>query len=183
LASALTSVVTIEDETGHGSGCVLSSDGFILTNHHVVLDTQLVHTVHFQDGTSLEAEIVRYHPLYDLALLKVDTTGLVPFRADLRLETVEIGDDVFAMGTPYDVDLGASVTRGIVSAIRKDGKRNLIQTDVSISPGNSGGALVRADGTLIGIVNEKIMELGVEGIGFAIPLHFIEDALMVRYGR
>ena len=181
LASALSSVVTIEDETGHGSGCVLSSDGFILTNHHVVLDTQLVHTVHFHDGTSLEAKIVRYHPLYDLALLKVDTTGLVPFQTDLRLETVEIGDDVFAMGTPYDVDLGASVTRGIVSAIRKDGKRNLIQTDVSISPGNSGGALVRGDGTLIGVVNEKIMELGVEGIGFAIPLHFIEDALMVRY--
>lgn len=181
LATTLASVVTVEDAFGHGSGCILSSDGYILTNHHVVGDTQVVHTVHFQDGTHLDAALIRYHPLYDLALLKVDTVGLQAFHPELARESVEVGDDVFAMGTPYDVDLGASVTRGIVSAMRKDGKRTLIQTDVSISPGNSGGALVRSDGTLVGIVNEKIMELGVEGIGFAIPFHFVEEALMLRY--
>lgn len=182
LAQALSSVVTIEDDYGHGSGCILSQDGYILTNHHVVLDTTATQTIHFHDGSKRKAELVRYHPLYDLALLKVDTTGLQPFRPELERMAVEVGDDVFAMGTPYDVALGASVTRGIVSSMRKDGKRTLIQTDVSISPGNSGGALVRHDGTLVGVVNEKIMELGVEGIGFAIPLHYIEEALMLRYG-
>ncbi len=181
LAQALSSVVTIEDDYGHGSGCILSQDGYILTNHHVVLDTTATQTIHFQDGSKRKAELVRYHPLYDLALLKVDTLGLQPFRPELERLAVEVGDDVFAIGTPYDVALGASVTRGIVSSMRKDGKRTLIQTDVSISPGNSGGALVRHDGTLVGVVNEKIMELGVEGIGFAIPLHYIEEALMLRY--
>lgn len=181
LSEALASVVTIEDDYGHGSGCILSSDGYILTNHHVVLDTTQQQTVHFQDGSKRKAELIRYHPLYDLALLKVDTTGLRPFQPDLRRDAMDVGDDVFAMGTPYDIALGASVTRGIVSSTRKDGKRSLIQTDVSISPGNSGGALVRQDGTLVGVVNEKIMELGVEGIGFAIPLHHIEEALMLRY--
>lgn len=181
LSSALASIVTIEDEYGHGSGCILSEDGYILTNHHVVLDTAAIQTIHFHDGSSRIAELVRYHPLFDLALLKVDTMELQPFMPELDEVAVEVGDDVFAMGTPYDVALGASVTRGIVSAMRKDGKRQLIQTDVSISPGNSGGALVRADGTLVGVVNEKVMELGVEGIGFAIPLHYLEEALMVRY--
>ena len=179
ISSALSSVVTIDAADGHGSGCILSSDGYIVTNHHVVSDPTLDYTVYFDNGQSLPATIVRYHPIYDLALLHVDTVGLQPFYVSLD-ESIDVGEETFAMGTPYDIDLGASVTKGIISGKRKDGERTLIQTDVSISPGNSGGALVHTDGTLIGIVNEKVLGMGVEGIGFAIPAHLIQEALMVR---
>lgn len=179
ISSALSAVVTIDAEDGHGSGCILSPDGYIVTNHHVVSDPTLDYTVYFDNGKSLPATIVRFHPIYDLALLHVDTVGLQPFCVSLD-ESINVGEETFAMGTPYDIDLGASVTKGIISGKRKDGERTLIQTDVSISPGNSGGALVHTDGTLIGIVNEKVLGMGVEGIGFAIPTHLIEKALMVR---
>ncbi|MFZ9055260.1 MAG: trypsin-like peptidase domain-containing protein, partial [Flavobacteriales bacterium] len=76
-----------------------------------------------------------------------------------------------------------SVTKGIISGKRKDGNRTLIQTDVSISPGNSGGALIDSDGTLIGVVNEKVLGTGVEGIGFAIPAAVLSEALMLEFKR
>lgn len=180
VASALESVVTVAADDGHGSGCIISSNGYIVTNQHVVSDTDLPYTVYFNSGASSAAEIVRYHPVYDLALLKVDTTGLTPFALDLS-ETINVGEEAYAMGTPYDIDLGASVTKGIISGKRKDGERTLIQTDVSISPGNSGGALINAEGVLIGVVNEKVLGLGVEGIGFAIPTHVIEEALSIEF--
>ena len=179
ISKALASVVTIDAADGHGSGCILSSDGYIVTNHHVVSDPTLDYTVYFDNGQALPASIVRFHPIYDLALLHVDTVGLQPFFISLD-ESIDVGEETFAMGTPYDIDLGASVTKGIISGKRKDGERTLIQTDVSISPGNSGGALVHTDGTLIGIVNEKVLGMGVEGIGFAIPAHLIQEALMIQ---
>lgn len=182
VATALESVVTVAADDGHGSGCILSSDGYIVTNQHVVSDTSLIYTVYFNSGSSSKAKIVRYHPVYDLALLKVDTTDLVPFALDLS-ESINVGEEAYAMGTPYDLDLGASVTKGIISGKRKDGERTLIQTDVSISPGNSGGALINSKGTLIGVVNEKVLGLGVEGIGFAIPTHVIEEALLIQFQR
>ena len=180
VASALESVVTVAADDGHGSGCIISSNGYIVTNQHVVSDTDLPYTVYFNSGASSAAEIVRYHPVYDLALLKVDTTGLTPFALDMS-EAINVGEEAYAMGTPYDIDLGASVTKGIISGKRKDGERTLIQTDVSISPGNSGGALINAEGVLIGVVNEKVLGLGVEGIGFAIPTHVIEEALSIKF--
>jgi hypothetical protein len=182
VARALPSVVTIDASDGHGSGCIISEDGWIVTNHHVIADTSLTYEVYFEDGSKREATIERWEPLYDLALLKVDTTGLVPFAIDLS-EGIPVGDEVYAIGTPFDVELGATLTKGIISGRRKDGNRTLIQSDVSISPGNSGGALVDAQGTLIGIVNQKIFGMGVEGIGFAIPAHYLEDALGLKWSE
>lgn len=180
VSKAIPSVVTIRAEDGHGSGCIVSEDGWIITNHHVVEDTSLTYDVYFEDGTHLEAEIERWEPLFDLALLKVDTTGLQPFEVDLS-EGIDVGEEVYAIGTPFDVELGATLTKGIISGRRKDGNRTLIQTDVSISPGNSGGALVNNKGVLIGVVNQKIFGLGVEGIGFAIPAHYLENALFLDW--
>lgn len=182
VAKALESVVTIAAADGHGSGCIVGTDGYIVTNQHVVSDTALTYTVYFNSGSIAEATILRYHPVYDLALLKVDTTGLQPFALDLS-QSINVGEEAYAMGTPYDIDLGASVTKGIISGKRKDGERTLIQTDVSISPGNSGGALINSEGILIGVVNEKVLGLGVEGIGFAIPTHVIEEALSIKFER
>jgi len=182
VAKALESVVTIAAADGHGSGCIVGTDGYIVTNQHVVSDTALTYTIYFNSGSIAEATILRYHPVYDLALLKVDTTGLQPFALDLS-QSINVGEEAYAMGTPYDIDLGASVTKGIISGKRKDGERTLIQTDVSISPGNSGGALINSEGILIGVVNEKVLGLGVEGIGFAIPTHVIEEALSIKFER
>jgi S1-C subfamily serine protease len=180
VSAALESVVTVAAHDGHGSGCIVSSDGYILTNYHVIADGELDYTVHFQNGRQRQAEVVRYHPLYDLALLKVDTIGLKPFYIDAD-QPIDVGEEAYALGTPYDIDLGASVTKGIISGKRKDGSRTLIQTDVSISPGNSGGALISSSGQLIGVVNEKVLGMGVEGIGFAIPAFHIADALMLEF--
>ena len=138
-------------------------------------------TLHFQDGEKRTARVVRYHPVHDLALLKVEATGLTPFHLNLS-ESIDVGEAAYALGTPYDIDLGASVTKGIISGKRKDAHRTLIQTDVSISPGNSGGALIDESGTLIGIVNEKVLGMGVEGIGFAIYTHVIPEALKSNSG-
>lgn len=180
VSSALESVVTVAAADGHGSGCIVSHDGYILTNYHVIADGDLDYQVHFQNGEQLLAQVVRYHPLYDLALLKVDTVGLKPFYINLT-QSIDVGEEAYALGTPYDIDLGASVTKGIISGKRKDGNRTLIQTDVSISPGNSGGALISSTGELIGVVNEKVLGMGVEGIGFAIPAFHISDALMLEF--
>ncbi len=180
VASAVESIVTIEDESGHGSGCILDATGWILTNHHVASDTATRFTVTFHDGTQREGRLVRYHPVWDLALVKVEAEGLRPFAIDVAAFP-ELGEDVFAIGTPYDVGLGATLTRGIVSGNRRDGARTLIQTDVSISPGNSGGALARPDGTLVGIVTEKIMDEGVEGLGFAMPVTELPRLLGVQW--
>lgn len=180
VALALSSVVTVEASDGHGSGCVLSNDGYIVTNYHVIADGATTYQIHFQDGSIQEARVIRYHPVYDLALLKVEAQGLQPFHLNLS-ERIDVGEEAFALGTPYDIDLGASVTKGIISGKRKDAHRTLIQTDVSISPGNSGGALISQEGTLLGIVNEKVLGLGVEGIGFAIPTYLLPQALKVEF--
>ena len=180
VAEALQSVVTVEATDGHGSGCIVSEDGYIVTNYHVIADGAHAYPVHFQDGEKRTARVVRYHPVYDLALLKVDEEGLTPFHLNFS-ESIDVGEPTYALGTPYAIDLGASVTKGIISGKRKDANRTLIQTDVSISPGNSGGALIDEKGTLIGIVNEKVLGMGVEGIGFAIPAHVLPDALKLEF--
>ena len=151
-----------------------------MTNYHVIADGASSYSVHFQDGEKRTAQVVRYHPVHDLALLKVEATGLAPFHLN-QSETIDVGEAAYALGTPYAIDLGASVTKGIISGKRKDAHRTLIQTDVSISPGNSGGALIDEQGTLIGIVNEKVLGMGVEGIGFAIPTHVLPDALKLKF--
>ena len=182
VSAAVPSVVTVAASDGHGSGCIISSDGYIVTNYHVIADGSLDYSIHFHDGSVLPATVVRYHPLHDLALLKVDATDLIPFHVQTN-GAIDVGEEAYALGTPYDIDLGASVTKGIISGKRKDGNRTLIQTDVSISPGNSGGALIDANGTLIGVVNEKVLGMGVEGIGFAIPAAVLSEALMLEFKR
>ena len=139
-------MVTITSENGHGSGCILASEGWIVTNHHVVDDTTAQYDVHFADGSSLPADIVRWDPVVDVALLKVDTT----------------------------------VTRGIISSRRGKGMLQRLQTDVPISPGNSGGALLDEDGRWIGVVNAKLVAFEVDGIGFAIPVEALPRALRLE---
>ncbi len=179
ISETLDAVVTITSEEGHGSGCILDEAGWIVTNHHVVDDTTARYEVHFADGSSLPADIVRWDPVVDVALLKVDSTGLSTLALRPADEPIDIGDAVYAVGTPYDQGLDATVTRGIISSRRGKGIHQRLQTDVPISPGNSGGALLDEDGRWVGVVNAKLVAMEVDGIGFAIPVETLPRALGV----
>lgn len=161
---------------GQGSGVVVSESGYILTNNHVVENASEV-SVSFQDGRVLDAKVIGTDPQTDLAVLKVEGDESFPFATMADSEQIEVGDVVFAIGNPLGV--GQTVTMGIVSAkgrtdlnMIRDGFEDFIQTDASINQGNSGGALVDAQGRLIGI-NAMILtdgrSTGNIGIGFAIP--------------
>ncbi len=163
---------------GVGSGVIISEDGFIVTNNHVVTDQRGEDAdevlVRLTDGQELEATIVGRDPLTDVAILKVDAEDLPAIRiADS--DNIKVGDVVFAIGNPLGV--GLTVTQGIVSATQRqigiygeNGYESFIQTDASINPGNSGGALIDSLGRLIGVNSAILSQSGGNiGIGFAIP--------------
>ncbi len=186
LDKAQPSVVTIQ--TGHddsifggsGSGVVISEDGLILTNAHVVEGAGGVITVRFNDGTTAPAELVGAETAQDIALIRARRTGLTPAvlgsSANLR-----VGDDVVAIGNALNLGGDPSVTRGIVSAKDRsisDGRvslEHLIQTDAAINPGNSGGPLVDAEGRVVGI-NTAIIE-GAQNVGFSIAIDSVKDLI------
>ncbi|MCC7339740.1 MAG: Do family serine endopeptidase [Bryobacterales bacterium] len=180
---------------GAGSGVVVSAEGYILTNNHVVEDSDEV-TVTFSNGRTEKAKVVGTDPPTDLAVLKVEPKGLdlepIQF-ADS--DSVEVGDLAFAIGNPLGI--GQTVTMGIVSATGRTmgiirtgeksgapqaGYEDFIQTDAAINRGNSGGALITVDGRLMGINSAIISQSGGnEGIGFAIPMNmarFVMDQLI-----
>jgi serine protease Do len=176
---AVSAVVTVISNLGHGSGCIISKNGFILTNHHVINgDTSDIKVKINNNTRNLKAKVIRMNSLVDLALIKVDTVFKNYLNIDLS-DTASIGEDVFAIGTPKDISLGQSISKGIVSGRRKFGDNNYFQTDVSINSGNSGGALIDKKNNLIGIINAKLFGFGIEGVGFAIPITVIKESLKI----
>ena len=158
-------------QAGLGSGVIVSADGYILTNNHVIEGADEIEVV-LTDGRAARAKVVGTDPETDLAVLKLALTGL-PAMVFAQSDQAEVGDRVLAIGNPFGV--GQTVTSGIVSALGRNRLgintfENFIQTDAAINPGNSGGALVTADGALLGI-NTAIYSRsgGSMGIGFAIP--------------
>jgi len=153
-----------------GSGIVISADGYILTNNHVVENASKVH-VTFAGDREYEAEVIGTDPPTDVALIKIEAAGL-PYLEIADSDQLRVGDQVMAIGNPFGV--GQTVTLGIVSALGRNiglmDYSDLIQTDAAINPGNSGGALVNMDGVLVGM-NAAILSRsgGSQGIGFAIP--------------
>ena len=164
-----------EDESsggGMGSGVIVSAEGYILTNHHVIEGAQAIE-VALNDGRTAMAKVIGTDSETDLALLKIDLPKL-PTIVLGQMETLQVGDAVLAIGNPFGV--GQTVTSGIVSALGRkqlgiNTFENFIQTDAAINPGNSGGALVDANGLLMGI-NTAIYSRsgGNMGIGFAVPV-------------
>ena len=163
---------------GVGSGVIVSPDGYIITNHHVIQGESGQEAdeilVKLNDGRELEAKVIGSDPLTDVAIIKVEANNLPTVRiADS--DNIRVGDVVFAIGNPMGV--GLTVTQGIVSATKRaigiygeSGYESFIQTDASINPGNSGGALVDSKGRLVGINSAIISRSGGNiGIGFAIP--------------
>ena len=179
VSTAAKSVVIVETSDGHGSGCIISNDGYIVTNAHVVGEEEQVKVL-MADGLEAKGHVVRVNLEMDLALIKIDTDGLTAFQLP-NASSAEIGADVFAIGTPADKELGQTITKGIISGRRKIEGHSLLQTDVSINGGNSGGALVSHSGQLLGIVNAKLVGHGIEGIGFAIPAEQVSEALQLKF--
>ncbi len=156
---------------GAGSGVIYSEDGYIITNNHVIDGASNI-KVTLHDGTEYDATLVATDSMTDVAVIKVDATGLQPITMG-DMDNVNVGDAVVAIGNPLGT-LSGTATEGIVSALEReitlDGKQmSLIQTSASINPGNSGGGLFDQYGNLIGIVVAKSSGSDVEGLGFAIP--------------
>ncbi len=168
-----------EPRQGLGSGVIISKDGYIVTNYHVIENADVITVQVNGNGTTYKANVVGKDPKSDLAVIKIDVQKELSPILMGRSNKLEIGDVVFAIGNPFGV--GQSVTQGIISAQHKDSVgineyENFIQTDASINPGNSGGALVDSRGALIGI-NSAIMTRsgGNNGIGFAIEVDMVRN--------
>ena len=175
-------------ERNLGSGVIVTADGYILTNNHVVDGADEIKVTQEKEKIEFTAKIVGRDPKTDIAVLKIDGKDL-PFATLADSEKVEVGDVVLAIGNPFGI--GQTVTMGIVSATRRGGLRiedyeDFIQTDASINPGNSGGALMDAQGRLIGI-NTAILSRsgGNQGVGFAVPINLARHVLeqIVRDGK
>lgn len=170
-----------------GTGIIMTADGYIVTNTHV-LDGGYAVTVTLSDGTEHEAKLVGADTISDLAVLKIEVTGLTPAQFG-DSSGLQVGDSVVTIGNPLGEDLRGTMTNGIISAINRDitydgHLMTLIQTNAAINEGNSGGPLINMYGQVIGITNMKAVSTnGVEGIGFAIPtasVHTVVDALIAE---
>ena len=164
-------------QSGAGSGIIISADGYILTNSHVVNSADSIR-VYLSDGTDYPALLVGEDTINDMAILKIAAENLTPaLFGDSSL--LEVGELAVAIGNPLG-EVNGSVTAGIISALERtltiDGKdMTVLQTDAAINPGNSGGALINSFGEVIGIVTAKTSSISVEGIGYAIPVNHVKE--------
>lgn len=187
---------TGNQQSSEGSGIITSSDGYIITNYHVVsyadpksgYGDRTTLEVFLPDGRSAKATFVGGDSENDLAVLKIGLTGLKAAALGTSAN-LEVGELAVAIGNPLGMEFAGSVTVGVVSALNRkiDGEEsslNLIQTDAAINPGNSGGALVNSQGQVIGINTAKISETGVEGLGFAIAIDDAKPIIssLIAYG-
>ncbi len=176
------------DPTAEGSGIIISEDGYIATNAHVVDGATSLKVV-TSDGTSYEATLVGSDDVSDLAVLKIDATGLTAAEFG-SADDLSVGDQVIAIGNPGGSAFASSVTVGYVSALNREITTEsgytmyCVQTDAAINPGNSGGALVNQYGQVVGINSSKIVSTGYEGLGFAIPSDTAQPILtsLINYG-
>ena len=174
IAKAGSAVVSIVVADGHGSGVLVSPDGYILTNRHVAGDSGKVRVV-WADGSESPGQVLRADRKRDVALVKVDDPKAQPLA--IRHEPAQLSETVFAIGTPLEKDLAGTLTRGIVSGLRITDGQPFIQSDVVINHGNSGGPLLDEKGQVIGLTVSGMESGGaMMGINFFIP---IDDALKV----
>jgi S1-C subfamily serine protease len=173
IEEAVKSVVIIRTDSGQGTGFIISSDGYIVTNYHIIEDETDVQVITYEEET-IDTTVVGYNQNFDIVLLKI------PGRyEELKLadsNDIQIGEKVIAIGNPYGLEF--SVTSGIVSAVHREGINGVeayVQVDAPLNPGNSGGPLINTDGKVIGINNFKVGE--AESLGFALESNYIEGVV------
>jgi serine protease Do len=170
-------VVTVFAHEGHGSGFFISKDGYLLTNEHVVRDAKLV-TVKLITGRELTAEVLRTNETRDIALLRVEQSGMVPL--PLRTKALNVSDEVYSLGSPLKEELDVTLSKGVVSSFRTEDGLKFIQSDANILPGNSGGPLVDENGNVAGIAVRSYMWHGTTGLNFFIPIDEVLNSLGIE---
>ena len=168
------------ESTGVGSGVIFKSDGYIVTNNHVIEGAREL-IVSLSDGRTVNAELVGTDEMTDIAVVKVDAKDL-PVAKFGNSDEVVVGEPAIAIGNPLGLEFQGSVTVGVISALNRtlelsDRRVKLFQTDAAINQGNSGGPLLNADGEVIGINSAKLASNGVEGMGFAIPINTVQTII------
>lgn len=168
---------------GAGSGVIISEDGYIITNAHVITNESTGSVadnivVRLTDATEYSAQIIAYDADADIAILKIEAKGLTPAQCG-NSDQLAVGEELVVVGNPLG-ELGGTVTNGIVSATQREIQMggvtmSLIQTNAAVNPGNSGGGMFNMKGQLVGIVNAKSSGSGIEGLGFAIPINYALD--------
>lgn len=172
--------VTVFAGLGHGSGFIITKSGYVITNEHVVKSARFV-KVKLANGREIFGDVVRSDPSRDVALIKLAESNL-PYMS-LRLATApNVGEEVFAIGSPFSEKLDVSVTKGIISAYRDESGLKYIQSDVQVHPGNSGGALVDKNGDVVGITAMAYMKGGVsQNLNFFVPISEVVSRLRITF--
>ena len=168
------------ESTGVGSGVIFKSDGYIVTNNHVIEGAKEL-IVSLSDGRTVNAELIGTDEMTDIAVVKVNASDL-PVAKFGNSDDVVVGEPAIAIGNPLGLEFQGSVTVGVISALNRtlelsDRRVKLFQTDAAINQGNSGGPLLNADGEVIGINSAKLASNGVEGMGFAIPINTVQSII------
>jgi len=161
-----------QEQEGYGSGIIISKEGYIVTNYHVIENAKEIMVI-LQGGKEVEAKLIGADPTTDIAVVKIDEPNLTVAKLG-DSDKVKPGELAVAIGNPMGHELAGTVTVGVISAVNRvlevDGRRlKLLQTDAAINPGNSGGALINARGEVIGMNTLKTGGVSIEGLGFAIP--------------
>lgn len=172
---------------GAGSGVIITEDGYIVTNHHVIAEATKI-SVRTRDGKSYTAQLIGSDERTDLAVIKIEPKKKLSYAIYGEYDKCKVGDTVVAIGNPLG-ELGGTVTDGIISALDRDvtidgNIMTLMQTNTAINPGNSGGGLFNTSGQLIGVVNAKSSGEGIEGLGFAIPISLAQPVIedLIEHG-
>lgn len=168
-------VTSVEKCASQGSGIIITSDGYVVTNAHVINNSKTAYIVQIitADGKTYDAGVVGFDTRTDIAVLKMDNAKNLKAASFGNSDSIELGEDIIVVGNPGGLDYQNSITKGIVSAVNRSLSSSslvkYIQTDAAINPGNSGGPLVNMYGQVIGIATSKIVSEKYEGMGFAIP--------------
>lgn len=174
-------ITTVEDCSSQGSGIVISADGYVITNSHVIGNSKTAYLIQIvtSDGKAYKAGVVGFDSRTDLALLKMDGASGLKAATFGDSDKTQVGEDIIVVGNPGGLDYQNTTTKGVVSAVNRDisptTMAKYIQTDAAINPGNSGGPLVNIYGQVIGVATSKIVSEKYEGMGFAIPSRTVKE--------
>ena len=174
------SLVTLQGGTTHGSGVIVSSEGYVLTAEHVVSGLQQV-DAHLSSGLMLPARVIRVDKAQDVGLLKLPGWGYACMAMGLETPAA-IGSEIYVIGTPWRQTLAFSISKGVLSGTRVWKGAQYLQTDASVNPGNSGGPLVDGAGRVVGIVSWKVLDPKYEGLAFGVPMRIAAERLHMQVG-
>ena len=183
-SSSIASIIVKNGDKSHGSGYAISNDGYLLTNYHVIVgdvenDFKNLKIL-LADGTELKPEVVRFSRSKDIALLKVNNDFEYAFEIPSEKKYANL-EEVYTVGAPKSIELGQSVSNGLLSNERNAHGAALLQLSMSVNPGNSGGPLFKKDGELYGTIKSKLVGYATEGIGFAVPAYMTGEYLNITY--